>query len=117
MPSLPGLGGYRERLQRITRDSNETLMQVVDDLVAVCRDGAEQTFLPDELAARCEAYVDSCSRSGTLTSSRTRTSSLPRSGPPHERLGRSFEPSTVPILQGPGNGALSVRSTGDGGTT
>jgi radical SAM superfamily enzyme YgiQ (UPF0313 family) len=58
MPSLPGLGGYRERLQRITRESNETLMQVVEDLVAVCRDGAQQTFLPDELAARCATYVD-----------------------------------------------------------
>jgi len=57
-PSLPGLGGYRDRLQRITRESNETLMQVVDDLVAVCRDGAEPTFLPDELATRCEVYVD-----------------------------------------------------------
>ena len=58
MPSLPNLGEYRARLQRITRESNETLMQVVDDLVAVCRDGAEQTFLPDELAARCAGYVD-----------------------------------------------------------
>lgn len=57
-PSLPGLGGYRDRLQRITRDSNETLMQVVDDLVAVCRDGAEQTFQPDDLATRCGVYVD-----------------------------------------------------------
>jgi anaerobic magnesium-protoporphyrin IX monomethyl ester cyclase len=58
MPSLPGLTGYRARLQQITRESNETLMLVVEDLVAVCRDGAEQTFLPDELAARCETYVD-----------------------------------------------------------
>jgi hypothetical protein len=33
-------------------------MQVVEDLVAVCRDGAEQTFSPDELAARCSNYVD-----------------------------------------------------------
>jgi len=33
-------------------------MQVVDDLVAVCRDGAEQTFSPDALAARCNSYVD-----------------------------------------------------------
>jgi radical SAM superfamily enzyme YgiQ (UPF0313 family) len=58
MPSLPGLGAYRERLRRITRESNETLMQVVEDVVAVCRDGAEQTFLPDELAARCASYVE-----------------------------------------------------------
>jgi hypothetical protein len=33
-------------------------MEVVEDLVAVCRDGAEQTLLPDELAARCGRYVD-----------------------------------------------------------
>jgi hypothetical protein len=33
-------------------------MQVVEDLVAVCRDGAEQSFAPEELAARCEFYVD-----------------------------------------------------------
>jgi anaerobic magnesium-protoporphyrin IX monomethyl ester cyclase len=58
MPSMPGLGGYRDRLRRITSESNETLMQVVDDLVTVCRDGAEQTFSPDELAARCGFYVD-----------------------------------------------------------
>jgi len=58
LPGLPGLSGYRDRLQRITAESNETLMQVVDDLVAVCRDGAEQTFLPDDLAARCSSYVD-----------------------------------------------------------
>jgi anaerobic magnesium-protoporphyrin IX monomethyl ester cyclase len=57
-PSLPGLGGYRDGLQRITRESNETLMEVVDDLVTVCRDGAEQTLRPDELASRCEDYVD-----------------------------------------------------------
>jgi hypothetical protein len=58
MPSLRGLDGYRDRLQRITSESNETLMQVVEDLVAVCRDGAQQTFSPDELAARCSSYVD-----------------------------------------------------------
>ena len=57
-PSLPSLRHYRDRLQRITRESNETLMQVVEDLVAVCRDGAEQSFAPDDLAARCEFYVD-----------------------------------------------------------
>src|SRR5262249_10240605 len=57
-PSLPNLGGYRNWLQRITRDSNETLMRVVEDLVAVCRDGKEQTFSPDELAMRCNAYVE-----------------------------------------------------------
>ena len=58
MPWLPGLDGYRERLRRITAESNETLMEVVEDLVAVCRDGAEQTLLPEELAGRCGRYVD-----------------------------------------------------------
>jgi radical SAM superfamily enzyme YgiQ (UPF0313 family) len=58
MPSLPGLRDYRDRLQRITRESNETLMQVVEDLIAVSRDGAKQSFTPDELASRCESYVD-----------------------------------------------------------
>jgi hypothetical protein len=57
-PWLPGLAGYRDRLQGIIRESNETLMQVVDDLVLVCRDDAQQTFDPDELATRCESYVD-----------------------------------------------------------
>jgi hypothetical protein len=57
-PSLPGLGGYREQLQQITRESNETLVDVVDDLVAVCRDGARQSFTPGELAEKCEVYVD-----------------------------------------------------------
>jgi hypothetical protein len=58
MPSLPGLRDYRRRLQRITRESNETLMRVVEDLVAVCRDGAMQSFAPDELASTCEHYVE-----------------------------------------------------------
>jgi len=58
LPSLPELDAYRERLRRITRESNETLMQVVEDVVAVCRDGAQQTFLPDELTARCASYVE-----------------------------------------------------------
>jgi len=57
-PSLPGLDAYRGRLQRLTAESNETLMQVVEDLVAVCRDGATQTFSAEELGARCERYVD-----------------------------------------------------------
>ena len=43
-PHLPGLSEYRTRLQKITRDSNETLMQVVEDLVAVSRDGATRSF-------------------------------------------------------------------------
>jgi radical SAM superfamily enzyme YgiQ (UPF0313 family) len=58
MPHLAGLDGYRERLRAITAESNETLMQVVEDVVAVCRDGAEQTLLPEELSARCGRYVD-----------------------------------------------------------
>jgi anaerobic magnesium-protoporphyrin IX monomethyl ester cyclase len=56
-PYLPGLCDYRGQLKRITRDSNETLMQVVEDLVAVCRDGATQSLAPEDLAARRESYV------------------------------------------------------------
>jgi len=33
-------------------------MLVVEDLVAVSRDGAKQSFAPDELASKCESYVD-----------------------------------------------------------
>jgi radical SAM superfamily enzyme YgiQ (UPF0313 family) len=58
LPWLPGLDDYRSRLRRITSESNETLMQVVDDLVAVCRDGATQSFSPEQLSAQCSAYVD-----------------------------------------------------------
>jgi hypothetical protein len=41
-PSLPGLSDFRGTLQQLTRESNEILMQVVDNLVSVCRDGAKQ---------------------------------------------------------------------------
>lgn len=57
-PSLPGLDGYEDGLRRITRESNETLMEVVEDLVAVCRDGAAQTIAPETLARGRERYVD-----------------------------------------------------------
>lgn len=57
-PGLPGLDAYEARLQHLTRDSNETLMQVVDDLVAVCRDGATQTFSQEDMGRRSRAYVD-----------------------------------------------------------
>src|SRR5262245_35110646 len=53
MPTLPGLDRYRSRLGKLTAESNETLMEVVDDLVAVCRDGARASFPPDALAPRC----------------------------------------------------------------
>jgi radical SAM superfamily enzyme YgiQ (UPF0313 family) len=57
-PSLPGLATYEDRLRRITRESNETLMEVVEDLVAVCRDGAAQSISPETLARGREQYVD-----------------------------------------------------------
>ncbi len=57
-PALPGLDTYRAGLRQLTAESNETLMQVVDDLVAVCRDGARQTLLPDELATRARSYSE-----------------------------------------------------------
>ena len=57
-PPMPGLDGYRALLQRIIRDSDETLMQVVEDLVTVSRDGATQSFGSTELTSRCATYVD-----------------------------------------------------------
>ncbi len=57
-PSLPGLDAYGGRLQRITRECNEVLMRVIEDLIAVNRDGMEPTLSPDQLTAQRSAYVN-----------------------------------------------------------
>jgi anaerobic magnesium-protoporphyrin IX monomethyl ester cyclase len=57
-PDLPDLDGYHAGLQAITAESNEVLFEVVEDLVASCRDGAPSAVSPAELAARARVFVD-----------------------------------------------------------
>jgi anaerobic magnesium-protoporphyrin IX monomethyl ester cyclase len=63
-PDLPSLGQYRETLRQITASSNQILFDVVEDLVHVCRDGAQMTVPHEVLARDSEAFA------GRLVSSR-----------------------------------------------
>jgi hypothetical protein len=63
-PELPGLAGYRETLRQITASSNRVLFDVVEDLVHVCRDGAQMSVPHGVLASESDAFV------GRLVSSR-----------------------------------------------
>jgi radical SAM superfamily enzyme YgiQ (UPF0313 family) len=57
-PPLAGLDEYRNTLRRITAESNEVLFQVVEELVASCRDGSPRSTSRDALAAGARAFVD-----------------------------------------------------------
>lgn len=56
-PSLPGLTGYRSTLREITKDSNEVLFGVVDELADACRAGTRIAIDREELAERSRAFV------------------------------------------------------------
>ena len=48
-PALPGMAEYKETLRRITKDSNDLLLNVVEDLSYVYSDGRNNRWDPDEL--------------------------------------------------------------------
>ena len=48
-PALPGIGRYKQRLRRITKTSNDLLLDAVEDLSYVYSDGRESRWDPDEL--------------------------------------------------------------------
>jgi hypothetical protein len=48
---LPGLDTYRETVRQITRDSNETLFRVMEDMADSYTDGKQQIWTADLLRA------------------------------------------------------------------
>ncbi len=57
-PSLPGLAAYRSSIQSVTRESNEVLFGIVEELADSARAGRRATVQADELAAQCRGFLD-----------------------------------------------------------
>ena len=57
-PQLPGMQVYKQRVQAITRESNEMLFHVVEDLSCVYSDGAANMLSTPVLQAHCRRWID-----------------------------------------------------------
>lgn len=57
-PHLPGMPDYKQRVRAITRESNEMLFKVVEDLARVYSDGAANTLSTSVLQADCRRWID-----------------------------------------------------------
>jgi len=57
-PSLPGMINYRKRLRRITKKSNELLLNVVEDLSYVFSDGKANSWIPEQVEDSRKRILD-----------------------------------------------------------
>jgi len=57
-PHLPGMPDYQQRVRAITRESNEMLFHVVEDLSRVYSDGAANMLSTPVLQAHCRRWID-----------------------------------------------------------
>ena len=57
-PWLPGLAAYRSSIQAVTRESNEVLFGIVEELADSARAGRRAAVDADELAGRCRSFLD-----------------------------------------------------------
>jgi anaerobic magnesium-protoporphyrin IX monomethyl ester cyclase len=57
-PVVPGLSGYKEAIRNITRESNEVLLQVVDDTSYVFSNGRPSHWSAQELRERSQQFSD-----------------------------------------------------------
>jgi anaerobic magnesium-protoporphyrin IX monomethyl ester cyclase len=57
-PQLPGMPAYKQRVRAITRESNELLFKVVEDLSRVYSDGAPNGLSTSVLQAHCHRWID-----------------------------------------------------------
>ncbi len=57
-PPLDGLTAYKEKLASITRESNELLFRVVEDLSYVYSDGASNNWSAAALETQCASFVE-----------------------------------------------------------
>jgi anaerobic magnesium-protoporphyrin IX monomethyl ester cyclase len=56
--NIPGIGAYRESVRGITRDSNQVLLQTIEDTASVFSDGAPQRHSAEELRFQRDAFVE-----------------------------------------------------------
>jgi radical SAM superfamily enzyme YgiQ (UPF0313 family) len=56
--NVPGLDAYRETLRGITRDSNETLFQIVEGTARIVSEGAPKLRSVIELRSQCDGFVN-----------------------------------------------------------
>jgi len=57
-PALAGFAEYREVLAAITRESNEVLFDVIEELLALAEGGGRQTWTNELLNARQERFLE-----------------------------------------------------------
>lgn len=57
-PELPGMSRYEKSLRRITKESNDLLLRVVEDLSYVFSDGRENTWNADEVEQHRKRFLD-----------------------------------------------------------
>jgi anaerobic magnesium-protoporphyrin IX monomethyl ester cyclase len=57
-PPLPGMDGYKQRLRRITKRSNDLLLNVVEDLTYVYSDGREHRWDPAQIERHRARVID-----------------------------------------------------------
>jgi radical SAM superfamily enzyme YgiQ (UPF0313 family) len=58
-PSLPGLAAYRSAIQRITKESNDVLFSVVEELADAARDGRKAAVRQSELRDQSRSFLES----------------------------------------------------------
>lgn len=56
-PMVPGLAAYKESLREVTRDSNEALFKVIEDLSYVYSEGRPARWNADGIRSECERFV------------------------------------------------------------
>ncbi|MGH3850307.1 MAG: hypothetical protein ACRDRT_11475, partial [Pseudonocardiaceae bacterium] len=57
-PTLPGMSEYADTLRRITKNSNDLLLSVVEDLSYVYSDGRENRWDPAQLEESRQQVLD-----------------------------------------------------------
>ena len=56
-PELPGMSRYEKSLRRITTESNDLLLRIVEDLSYIFSDGKQNTWDPEEVEKHRERFL------------------------------------------------------------
>ena len=57
-PALPGMAEYQEKLRRITKESNEFLLRVVEDLSYAFSEGKEDVWTPEVVEQHRDRFLN-----------------------------------------------------------